>query len=230
MIAVSITLSYPKIIAIHTAKNNTHSIFLKRPLGLLAHFAFDINLWPSLAIRSSTTASHRTYDTKLIIPTAKLAGRITASITAYVGLQLANTGPSDIPSIIVQNNHFFWAFFHKVSFDLPANQILVEKFFHKSGKIVIIQNAISIPPLNVFHTIGSTQIKAVDAFNIREKNIMETLRAAIIIYGLNLSFESSTEAPSITGKSGNTQGAKIVRTQDKNDTIRSHIIFSLIIN
>ena len=50
--AVSITLSYPEIIAIHTAKNSIHSIFLKIPLGLDAHFAFEINLCHNLAIRS----------------------------------------------------------------------------------------------------------------------------------------------------------------------------------
>ena len=88
----------------------------------------------------------------------------------------------------------------------------------------------SIPQLKVFHTIGSTHIRAVDAFNIREKNIIEILNEAITIYGLYLSFESSTEAPSITGKSGRTQGAKIVRIQERNDTINSDIFISLVIN
>jgi len=210
---------------IHTAINSTHKIFLNNPLGLLAHFAFETNLCPSLAISSNTTASQRTYEIKLIIPTAKLAGRITARITAYVGLQLAKTGPSDIQSIIVQNNHFFWAFFQRASLDFHANHTFVEKFFQRFGNNVIIQKPINIPQLNDFQTIGSTHIRTVDAFSIREKNIIDILKAAIIIYGLYLSLESSTEAPSITGRSGNTHGAKIVSTPERNDTINNHIIF-----
>ena len=87
----------------------------------------------------------------------------------------------------------------------------------------MIQNTIKITQENSFQTIGSISIKRVDALSKSENTMIETLSEAMIIYGLYLSLESSTEAPSITGKSGNTQGAKIVRTQDKNETISNDI-------
>ena len=69
------TLSYQEIIAIQTAKNNIHSIFLNHPFGLLAHLAFETNLCPSLAISNNTTASHNTYENKLSNQVAILAGK-----------------------------------------------------------------------------------------------------------------------------------------------------------
>ena len=153
----------------------------------------------------------------------KLIGNIIAKITAYVGLQLENTGQSDNQTITLQIIPFFPADFHKFWLDLSENPNFVERFFHKFGNIVIIQNNIKITHENNFHTIGSTHINTVEAFSNKENNIIDKESEPIIIYGLNLSSASAAQAQRITGNNGNTHGARIVSTQAKNDTINNVI-------
>ena len=114
---------------------------------------------------------------------------------------------------------------HNFLLDLSENHNLVERFFHKLGNIVIIQNNIKIIQENNFHTIGSTQINTVEAFNNKENKIIDIDRDAIIIYGLYLSLESAAQAHKITGKSGKTHGARIVNIQARNETINKLIMF-----
>ena len=156
---------------------------------------------------------------------AKLVGNITANIIAYVGLQLLNTGQSDIQINTLHNTHFFLADCHSFVLDFSDNHILVEKSFHKLGNIVINQNNIKIIQENNFHTIGSTHMNNVEALSRRENIIIDIQRDNIIIYGLNLSLVSDAEAHKIIGKSGNTHGARIVNTQARNDIINNVIIF-----
>jgi len=63
---------------------------------------------------------------------------------------------------------------------LSENHSFVDIFFHKLGKIVIIQNNISITQLNNFQKIGLTVINKVVAFNNIENIIIEIQREAII--------------------------------------------------
>ena len=112
----------------------------------------------------------------------------------------------------------------KAWLDLFHKPIFVEKLSHKCGNMVIIQNPIKITQEKSFQTIGFTQINIVEAFKSSEKIIIDTHKEAIIIYGLYLSLTSVAEAHKITGKSGKTQGAKIVSTQAKNDTISKVIM------
>jgi hypothetical protein len=98
-----------------------------------------------------------------------------------VGLQLLNTGHREIQTNIAQRGHFFCAESHNFLLDLSANHIFVEKFFHKFGNIVIIQKAIKITQENNFQTIGSTQIKTVEAFNKSEKSTIDIINEDIII-------------------------------------------------
>jgi hypothetical protein len=65
-------------------------------------------------------------------------------------------------------------------------------------------------------------IKIVEALSKSVKIIIETRSEAMIIYGLFLSSDRAL-LPSISGKTGNTQGAKIVNTHAKNDKINSSI-------
>lgn len=95
--------------------------------------------------------------------------------------------------------------------------------FQRFGKIVIIPKAIIIPHENVFQKLGGTHIRTVLAFNIKEKRIIEILRDHIITRGIFLLFPSSALAHKTIGRSGKTQGAKTVRTQDKNAIMRSVI-------
>ena len=118
------------------------------------------------------------------------------------------------------------ALFDNAAFELEENHAFIDRIFHKFGKRVIIQNHISIPPLNNFHTIGSTHIKIVDTFNKREKIIIGSQRDAIIIYGFNLSLLSVADAHNITGNKGKTHGANIVNTQARNDRIIKVIIIN----
>lgn len=226
-IAVSIALSYQKTIANQINKNKTQSIFLKIPSGSLAHFALLINLCPKSAIKSNIIQRPRTYANRLIKPVSKLIGRIIAKITAYVGLQLENTGQSDNQTNIDHINHFFVADLPKFWLDLSDNHSFVEKFFQTLGKRVTSQNITKIAQENIFQTIGSTQINTVEAFNSNENTIIETQREAIIIYGLYLSLASVADAHIITGSKGNTHGARIVKTQAKKETINKVIICKL---
>jgi len=229
IIAVSILLSHHIIMDIHTIKNTIHNTFLNIQSGELAHLSLLINFCHNKAINNNISQSHKAYANKFISPIKKLTGSITAKITAYVGLQLENTGQSDIQINILHSIHFFPADFHKFLLELSENHIFVEKFFHKFGKIVIIQNNINITPENNFQTIGSTHIKIVEAFSKSENIIIDTTKDNIIMYGLDLLLESSTDAHNITGKSGNTHGASIVRIHAKNEII-NNVIFLVLKN
>jgi hypothetical protein len=57
------------------------------------------------------TESHNTYENRFNIPTAKLAGNIIPKIIPYVGLQLENTGHSDIHTKILHFTPFLLADF-----------------------------------------------------------------------------------------------------------------------
>jgi hypothetical protein len=81
-----------------------------------------------------------------------------------------------------------------------------------------------IPPDRMFQKPCGTSISNVDAFKISEKRIMLTAKDIVTITGFFRSFESA-ELPMITGKSGSTQGAKIVKIPAiKEDTIRAILI------
>ncbi len=104
-------LSHPNIIANPTIKNRTHNTFLNNPFGSEAHFNFAINFCPNNAIANIITDNPSTYANKFSIPTAKLAGKIIQRIIPYVGLQLENTGPSDIPTRILHLTQVLFADF-----------------------------------------------------------------------------------------------------------------------
>jgi len=222
--ADSKSLSHHIIIARPKNKNNPHSTFLNFDFGLEIHFTLEINFWPRRAISNNTILNQITYATKLVIQAIKLAGSITAKIIAYVGLQLEKTGPKETQTITLQKCHFFWALFQRSLLELLERPNFVDRFFHKSGNNVIIQNPIIRTHENNFQTIGSIAIKSVVAFKASEKIIIDIASARIIIYGRILSFESSILAHNITGKRGNTQGDSIVKTPAKNETISNHMI------
>jgi hypothetical protein len=207
------------------SRNKTPRIFLNTPFEELAHLTLFINFCPRSAIAKSTTHNQKTYAKRFIIPIKKLAGRITARITPYVGLQLAKTGPRDIPTNMLPSIHFLLLLFIRISFDFEEKPNLVEIFFHRFGKIVIIPKSIKITPENTFQTSGLTPIKRVEALSNREKPIIEIPKEVIMIYGFNLFCKSSTDAQSITGRSGNTQGANIVSTPAKIEIITKLIYF-----
>ncbi|MDF1682825.1 MAG: hypothetical protein P1U46_03815 [Patescibacteria group bacterium] len=100
---------------------------------------------------------------------------------AYVGLQLLKTGQREKPISTLHKNHFFCEDFHKLSFDFQANQIFVEKFFHKSGNIVISQKKTMIIQEKKVSIDLSKPIKRVVAFNKRENIIIEIDNETIII-------------------------------------------------
>lgn len=143
-----------------------------------------------------------------------------------MGLQLLNTGQRDNQINIAHNIHFFSALFAKFLFEL--SDIFQEIFFHKFGKIIIHQKNIKIPPLILFQIRGSTHKNKVEAFKSIEKIIIEMIRDRIIIYGLYLSLLSAILTHKITGKSGSTHGAKMVKTHAKNETNINVIIIFLL--
>jgi len=87
----------------------------------------------------------------------------------------------------------------------------------------MIHSDIIIPPENAFQKLGGTQISTVLAFKISEKSIIEILSDPIITKGIFLLFPSSALAHNTIGKSGRTQGAKTVRTPERNAIISSII-------
>lgn len=113
----------------------------------------------------------------------------------------------------------------KASLDFLSNHILEDIFFHKSGKIVIIHNQKISPPENIAQKLCGTHIKNVVAFKSIEKTIIDIASEAIIIYGHFLLFSSTLQAK-IIGRSGKTQGAKIVRTHAKNEIINKSIFIN----
>jgi hypothetical protein len=105
---------------------------------------------------------------------------------------------------------------------------LVEKFFHRSGKSVIIPKNIIISHEKVVNITGSKSNNSVLTFNNKVKTIIEILNAKIIIYGLYFSFGFSTELPSIIGNNGKTHGANTVKTPARKETNKI-VIYEILI-
>jgi hypothetical protein len=121
---------------------------LKLPCGSEAHFNFEINFCPNKVIASITTESPNTYATRFNIPVKKLAGRMIPRIIPYVGLQLENTGHSDIPTSILHFTHVLLADFASPALAFPEN--LPEIFFQTLGNNVIIPKKNIITPEATF--------------------------------------------------------------------------------
>ena len=69
----------------------------------------------------------------------------------------------------------------------------------------------SIPPERAFQKFGGTSISKVVALSSKVKIKIETLSEAIIVTGTQKEFFLSALAPKITGRSGKTQGERIVK-------------------
>ena len=109
-------------------------------------------------------------------------------------------------------------------FDLLENPSLVDRFFQRFGKIVMIPSAMISPPEKLFQKVGETQIKIVVAFSKSEKSIIEILSDPMMIRGIFLLFPSSALAPITIGRRGSTHGASTVSTPDKKAITSSVII------
>ena len=132
-----------------------------------------------------------------------------------MGLQDANTGPSEAPIKISPQIPFFCEDFCNKVFDFSSPKS-IPIFFHKFGNNSVIPKNKTIDPENIFQKIGGIVINAVENFSNNVNKIIETLSDAVIIYGLYL-FLSVMLPPIITGKSGKTQGANIVNTPAKKE-------------
>jgi hypothetical protein len=107
-----------------------------------------MNFCPNNVIASIIIESPNTYATKFNIPVKKLAGRIIPRIIPYVGLQLENTGQSDIPTSILHFTHVLFADFARPA--LAFHENLPETFFHTFGNNVIIPKKNIITPEATF--------------------------------------------------------------------------------
>mgnify|MGYP000497057108 CR=1 FL=1 len=95
---------------------------------------------------------------------------------------------------------------------------------HTLGKRVINPKKTRIPPEKPFQKLCGISIKIVDAFKRRVKRTMETAREKVITKGLQ-GFLSATDPPRMIGRSGRTQGAKIVSIPATKETRRSSMDF-----
>jgi hypothetical protein len=73
-----------------------------------------------------------------------------------------------------------------------------------------------IPAEKYFQKASGILIKIVEAFNNKVKIVIEAAKDKVTIIGLFIDFESAPP-PTITGKRGRTQGAKIVKIPAIND-------------
>ena len=71
------------------------------------------------------------------------------------------------------------------------------------------------------------QRNIVVAWTSRVKNIIERLSDAMIIYGRDFADKLFALAQSMTGKSGRTQGASIVKIPAKKDTMSKVILYRI---
>lgn len=164
------------------------------------------------------------YEIRARRPNANPAGSIIARMRAYVGLQLLKTGPSANHINAYLAFHFFVLLLFKSWFDLLEKPSLVDRFFQRFGKIVIIQSAIIIPHEKAFQKLGGTPIRTVLTLSMSENNIIEILSDPMIISGIFLLFPSSALAHITIGSSGSTHGARTVKTHERNAIIKSVII------
>jgi hypothetical protein len=143
---ISTCLSNQVKIASQTRIKTSHNIFLKSDFGLATILSLKTIFCQNMAIKSKITQSPRAYAMRLRSPMKKLAGRIIASMRAYVGLQLVKTGPREshikifflFPVVRVEAE--------KISFDFLSNQSFEDIFFQISGKIVMIPSPIMSHP------------------------------------------------------------------------------------
>lgn len=81
-----------------------------------------------------------------------------------------------------------------------------------------------IPPETFFQKLCGTSISSVVALRSKLNKIIEILSERIIMYGFHLFSLSCIQAPSIIGKTGKIQGANIVSTPAKNESISKIIV------
>ena len=87
---------------------------------------------------------------------------------------------------------------------------------HSSGNTATTPSATSKAPETAVKTVGERSTNTVLTFRISVNRIIEPASDAAIIYGRDLSLVCPPrEPPTITGSSGSTQGAKIVKTPAK---------------
>ncbi len=188
-------------------------------MGSERNESFFTNFCPRTAIKRRITANHNVYETRLTTQDIYSHAIMIERIIPYVGLQLVNTGPRDIPRSTLPQCHHFWLAEFINLLDLSENHIFVVIFFHRLGKIVMIQKKSIITHealVSVFVSIPESTVVACTSI---VKMIIDTERAAMMIYGLYLSSLDQALAPNIIGRSGRTQGARIVSIQAKNEMI-----------
>jgi hypothetical protein len=99
------------------------------------------------------------------------------------------------------------------------------RFSQSPGNIIVNANKIIIPPEIDVQTTCGIVINAVLHFNIRVNKTIEKISEPIMTYDLRLSFPSTIELPTITGRSGKIHGASIVSIPAINEVSSRIILF-----
>ncbi len=211
----STILSKPVSIASHVST-------IIRPTNFLNHPSLDdtickrwINPLPHRITNNNILAIPSAYVVIAKKPLKNDAGNITATINAYVGLQLLNTGPNDAQSNISPNVHPIFLDFESKRPDCVIH-VQIEIVSHINGNIINNPKSIKILADIIFQTWLS--IPAHTALILRRsvKAIMDNTNDHKMI---NILFRDSDSShlPQITGIMGNAQGAKIVNIPAKNE-------------
>lgn len=147
---------------------------------------------------------------------------MTATISAYVGLQLLNTGPSAAPSSI----SFFMPF---SCCELPMSRVarrpslvLSMVVSQNTGSSIWMPNNKIIPPDTTAQTEAGTPRSAVVDFSKSVKTKIDSTRLVIIVRGCRSVigprlFPWSDPPPITTGRSGRVHGASTVKIPATND-------------
>lgn len=214
---VSITLSNPLMIAIPVSTIMRPRVFLNQPSDDDTSWRRWIKLLPHRITNNSILAIPNAYsdiDTK---PLINDAGKITATINAYVGLQLLNTGHNEAPRSISQRVHHI---FLDLESRLPDFVIHVQiaTLSQTWGNIITNPKHIKIIAEMFFQTWLLIPAQATLILSKRVNAMIEITNDHKIVKILFRESDSRL-LPQMTGIIGKAQGARIVNIPAKNDII-----------
>lgn len=182
---------------------------------------------PKITINSKIAPRPMQYAARYSMPDANDAGNNTATIRAYVGLQLLKTGPNAAPNRISFFIPDFCCDLDMFLFAIKCRFVASRNRSQSTGKRMLMPNNTMMPPDNVDQTVVGMFKRAVVDRRSRVNSAIESIRLPIITNGrlivVVLFFGTGALAPTTTGINGSMHGARTVSTPAKNENMISSI-------
>ncbi len=221
--AASNVLCHHKRITPHTTMSKTAITFLIELSGLAARFILDTAALHQNATIPKTSTKPVIYASMFNKPVPKSTGSILLTNTINVGEQVLNSGHSTAHKIISSLIPFHEENLWLVWLVFLSNQVKCIIFHRNVGKSNVSPKSTNITADIVDNVSGYIPNWSTKNLMTRVNTSTDIANDSMIIPGRDF-FPSLMAHPIITGRSGSTQGAKMVSSHATNDSI-SRLIF-----